>query len=143
MVKNYFSKYEKTNQQGLDIFQALMVVLSKTQKNIRHARDALQRFDDLARVQACSDAAFNLSLVVDALNSGVFQEDACFNSLKRSCVLFVELLSRANIQKSIELFERIDHELGAFKRHWGAVLSASTLSTNQEISAQNGVGMCI
>jgi len=118
MSINHFLKYKKNNTETMDIYQVITLIIDKIQSNIHKAMDAVHLNDDLTRVKACAEAAFQLSLIVDAVQSDVFEENPQLSVIKNSCVLFVEFLFRANIQKSLPKFERLSHEISVFKKKW-------------------------
>lgn len=117
---NYFSRYKTNNRASLNIFQACEFAIGKTQDKLQMAINSFTTSNILERVQACSEAAVNLALIVDAIDQGALDGNPSdLNTLKRSCGLFVEMIYRANIQEDQALFERIIHELQAFKETWG------------------------
>jgi PIN domain nuclease of toxin-antitoxin system len=101
---NYFTRYQTNNRSSLDIFQTFEIIINKTQGKLSEAIRAMTCFDTLARVQACSEAAINLALIVDAIEQGALEGNPQdILKLKRICALFVEMISRANIQEDSDL----------------------------------------
>jgi flagellin-specific chaperone FliS len=116
---NYFTRYETTKRASLTLFEVFELIVEKTQNKIMEAITALERKDTLGRVKACSEAAFNLSLIVHAIDQGSLEGDGGeLYKIKRSCSFFVEMISRANIQENKDLFESIYSELHQFKEAW-------------------------